>query len=154
MTSYEVHLHPPQYPAKCFPWRCRHPPQFHMCAEVHIVPAKRGGRQIEIDHFVCFGCGLPQTSTFGGNVLVDLQMILMSARHWKIAARAEWLRGRWARIAAHLFDGDGWTGRHERIARIIDPNLTMRMHVPTGEPGRTRMATISIDREYLRETAQ
>lgn len=61
--SYEVHLHPPAYPEKCRPFSCNHEhdnPGYVMQAAVHIVPRRRGGNIIEIDHCVCLGCGLPR----------------------------------------------------------------------------------------------
>lgn len=158
--SYSVHLHPPKYPERCFPSRCRHEPQFMMQQAVHIVPRKRGNA-IEIDHSVCLACGLPQKATIGGNVLVDLQMLYGHLGwHNVIGARIVELRSKWSRIATYLFDAKGWNGRHERIARLIDPNLTMKLKLQRikGEPRRItratrRMAVISFDREYLRETA-
>jgi hypothetical protein len=148
--EYEVHYRPPDYPERLFPSRCKHEGPMAMLAELHLVPAKGGGRQIEIDHSVCFGCGLPQVSTYGGNALVDLTMILATqgAKHWKFAQRANFIRGKWARIATYLFDENGWNGRHERIAKIIDPRLTMKLFIE-GE-GEVRMGRIKFDQEYLR----
>jgi hypothetical protein len=158
--SYTVHYLPPAYPAKCRPFKCRHEPQFVMQHAVHIVPAKRGGSKIEIDHSVCLACGLPQGCTVGGNVLVDLQMLWgRFGFHPAIGDRVLELRDKWSRIASYLFDARGWNGKHARIARLIDPNLTMKLKLQRikGQPrritrGTTRMAVITFDREYLRET--
>ncbi len=159
--TYTVHYHPPKYPDRCFPSRCRHEPQFIMQQAVHIVPRKRGGNSIEIDHSVCFACGLPQPCTIGGNVLVDLTMLWgRFGFHAEIGGRVQELRDKWARIATYLFGPEGWNGRHERIARLIDPSLTMKLklHRYRGRSRRitrgvTRMGVISFDRKYLRETA-
>ena len=154
--SYTIHYHPPRYPAKCFPSKCRHEPQFVMQQDVHIVPRKRGGNSIEIDHAVCLACGKAMDCTIGGNILVDLTMLWGRFRFQaEIGARILFLRNRWSRIATYLFDENGWNGRHERIARMIDPNLTMKLKlVPTtGTQTRdsTRLGVIRFDREYLRE---
>jgi hypothetical protein len=74
-TGYTVHYGAPAYPEKCFPSRCKHPPEFALVGDVHIVPKKRGGNIIEIDHNVCLACGMPLPATIGGNVLVDLSVI-------------------------------------------------------------------------------
>jgi hypothetical protein len=158
--SYTVHLHPPAYPEKCRPFACRHEPQFVMQHAVHLVPRRRGGKSIEIDHAVCLACGLPQPCTIGGNVLVDLNMMWGHLGwHAEIGGRILELRGKWSRIATYLFGPKGWNGKHERIARLIDPNLSMKLKLQriSGQPrritrGTTRMAVITVDREYLRET--
>lgn len=158
--SYTVHLRPPAYPEKCRPFVCRHEPQFVMQAELHLVPRRRGGNSIEIDHAVCLACGKTMPCTIGGNVLVDLQMLWgRFGWHAEIGGRILELRSKWSRIASHLFDAKGWNGKHERVARLIDPNLTMKLKLQriSGQPRRitrstARMAVISFDREYLRET--
>lgn len=128
--SYELHLHPPKYPDKLHPFTCKHEPQFKMVADARIVPSKRGGNGIEYDHMICFACGAPQGCTYGGNLLVDLQMIWDKlGAHMQIGMRIIRLRDRYARIARKLFDEKGWNGKHERIARLIDPNLTMKLSV-------------------------
>lgn len=159
-VSYTVSYHPPAYPEKCRPFACKHEPQFVMQHAVHIVPRKRGGNSIEIDHAVCLACGKAMPCTIGGNVLVDLHMLWGHLGwHAQIGGRILELRSKWSRIATYLFDAKGWNGRHERIARLIDPNLTMKLKLQRikGQPRRitrdvTRMGTISFDREYLRET--
>lgn len=150
--EYEVHYHPPDYPEKLFPSRCKHEGPDAMCAELHLVPAKGGGRQIEIDHAVCFRCGLPQPATYGGNALVDLSMIaaIQGPKCWKFAIRANYLRDRWSRIATYLFDEKGWNGKHERIAKMIDPRLTMKLILEPVSGTTTRMGKIKFDPEYLR----
>jgi hypothetical protein len=157
--SYAVHLHPPAYPEKCRPFRCEHEPQFVMQQAVHLVPRKRGGKSIEIDHAVCLACGLPRPCTVGGNVLVDLNMLWGHLGwHAQIGARIIELRGKWGRIASYLFGPKGWNGRHERIARLIDPKLTMKLQLQRikGQPRRVtpntvRMSVVKFDRSYLRE---
>lgn len=151
-VEYEVHYHPPEYPETCFPSRCRHEPQYAFAADVHIVEAKGGGNQIEIDHAICLACGATQPCTIGGNILVDCQMILADkgTRHWRIYMRVQQIRDKWSKIATYLFDENGWNGRHERIARMIDPRLTMKL---TSEPisgTTTRMGKISFDPDYVR----
>lgn len=160
--TYELHLHPPAYPAKCFPARCRHEPQFVMQHAVHIVPCKRGGNTIEIDHAVCLACGKPMPCTIGGNVLVDLNMLFTKLGwHAGIGGRIIELRDKWSRIAAGLFGPKGWNGRHERIARLIDPTLTMKIKLQgVGRRLRRRsrinrrerwIGTVSFDRSLVRE---
>lgn len=152
-ADYKIHYHPPVYPDGCFPSRCRHDPQFVMCANVELVPRRRGGHTMEIDHSMCLACGLPQPCTIGGNVLVDCQMILTgkAARHWRIYLRVQQIRDKWSRIATYLFDENGWNGRHEQVARLIDPNLTMKFRLePISGTTKQRMGTISFDNSYLR----
>lgn len=150
-TTYAVHYHPPDYPERLFPGRCQHEPQFGFHANLEIRPGPRGRNQIEIDHAICLACGLPRPCTIGGNVLVDCQMILADhgMRHWRIALQVQHIRDKWSRIATYLFDENGWNGRHERIARLIDPRLTMKLKL---EPcsGKMRLGTISFDPEYIR----
>lgn len=150
-VEYEIHYAPPDYPEKCFPSRCRHEGPFAMFAELHLCQAKGAGRQIEIDHAICFNCGLPQESTYGGNVLLTLTLIMQiqGPKHWKFAMHAQHLREKWTRIATYLFDEKGWNGRHERIARMIDRNLTMKLAIE-GECGSVRIGRVSFDEEYLR----
>lgn len=152
--TYEVHLHPPEYPTKCFPSRCRHDPEFVMQADVQIVEGKK--HKIEIDHRVCFACGASLDATHGGNVLVDLQMLWNKLGwHMQLGMRIIYLRDKWARIARHLFDESGWTGKHERIARLIDPNLTMKILVEKIEHigGTDHVGVMRFDKSYLREAA-
>lgn len=151
-VEYEVHYHPPDYPDHCFPSRCGHEGPYAMCANVELVPRKDGGSQMQIDHLLCLFCGMPQPATYGGNVLVDCQMILAEkgARHWKIALRVQRIREKWSRLATYLFDENGWNGRHERIARIIDPRLTMKLTFEGQAADGTRLARIAFDPEYLR----
>jgi hypothetical protein len=86
-------------------------------------------------------------------VLVDLLMLHGEfAWHAEIGPRIVAIRDKWARIATYLFDETGWTGRHEAVARQIDPNLTMKL-IFEGRPHKktkVRMARISFDPEYLR----
>lgn len=150
MSRYTVHMRPPTYPKRCFPGRCRHEPQFVMQHDVHIVRKKRVGNQIEVDHAVCLACGMPQPCTIGGNVLVDLHMLwLHLGWHAVIGARIQHLRERWARLAAGLFDENGWNGRHERIARLIDPPLTMRIFLER-PVGPVRIGTFRFDPSLVR----
>lgn len=148
-STYEVHYLTPDYPDRCFPGRCRHDPQFVMHADLRIVRV-RGRNQIEVDHAVCLACGAPRPCTVGGNVIVDLTMIAGSQglRCYKFGVRALHLRTRWVSIAARLFGKDGWTGRHERVARMIDPNLTMRLEVTDAG---SRIGRMSFDAGYLRD---
>lgn len=157
MSDYEVHLCPPKYPAQCHPWRCRHEPQFVMQANVEIVKRKRGGSIVEVDHAVCLACGKSMASTYGGNVLVDLQMLYSRfGWHAQIGGRVIELRNKWSRIATYLFGPKGWNGKHEKLARLIDPNLTMKIKLRrVGKRRRftqqtIRMGTIAFDQSYLR----
>lgn len=148
--SYTVHYCPPEYPARCNPASCKHEPQFVVQADVKINWNSRGKNKIEIDHAVCFACGKPMPSTIGGNVLVDLQM-LWERFGWQaqFGARIITLRNKWAKIATYLFDENGWNGRHERIARLIDPKLTMKLTIERLS-AEHRMGRISFDPSYLR----
>lgn len=154
--SYEVHLHPPAYPGKLFPRHCRHEPQFVMQANVEVTKDGRGRNQIEIDHSVCLACGLSRPCTVGGNILVDLQMLWEHLGwHASIGARIIHIRNKWARIATYLFDESGWNGRHEQIARLIDPLLTMKLRLETIESPDAnatghRMGHVSFDPSYMR----
>ena len=150
--EYEVHYHPPEYPEKCFPTRCEHEPQFGWVADVHLKPAKGGGSKIEIDHAICLACGMARPCTIGGNILVDCQMILAGngARHWRIYMRVQQIRDKWSKIATYLFDENGWNGRHEKIARMIDPKLTMKLTIEPASGTTTRMGKIRFDPDYLR----
>jgi hypothetical protein len=151
--GYELHYHPPIYPETCSPRQCEHKPEHLFVGDVHIVPNNKGGNDIETDHALCLGCGMPQPCTIGGNVLVDCQVILADkgARHWRIFMRIQQIRDKWARIATYLFDENGWNGRHEKIARIIDPKLTMKLTFePIGGTTRIRMGKIKFDPDYLR----
>ena len=155
MALYEVLYLPSDYPTKMFPSRCQHEPQFKMVVNCEIVRGKRGNR-LELDHVLCLACGRSLPATHGGNVLVDVQMLLsdMGSRHWKFAQRLIAIRNKGARLATYLFDESGWTGRHESVARLIDPNLTMRLTFET-DPSAcgVRLGRISFDQSYLRATA-
>lgn len=150
-STYEVHYHPPVYPARCFPGRCTHDPKFVMQANVVLPPRKAKRRNIEIDHVVCLACGKSLDATYGGNVLVDLLM-LWDRFGWnaQIGSRIITLRNKWSRIATYLFDENGWNGRHEAIARLIDPNLTMKLRIEALPGGEHRMGTVNYDNSYLR----
>lgn len=155
MTSeYQVHLLPPPYPESCRPFTCRHEPQFVMSHAVHIRRV-RSHNKVEIDHAVCLACGAPQPCTVGGNVLVDLHLLWRKfGAHPQIGSRIIQLRERWARIAPYLFDETGWRGRHERVARLIDPPLTMRLAVsPAANQAHDRMGTISFDLTLVRDAS-
>jgi hypothetical protein len=107
---------------------------------------------VEFDHAVCLACGSTRPCSIGGNVLVDLTMLLQSkaAAHWMIALRMQTLRNKWGRLATYLFDENGWNGRHERIARQIDPKLSMKLTLqPVGQSD-VRMGSIRFDPDYLR----
>ena len=153
--SYEVHLHPPKYPDRCWPSRCRHEPQFVMQAAVHIE-RRKGRNHVEIDHSVCLACGMPRPCTVGGNVLVDLQMLWERfGFHAEIGSRVAHLRNKWACIATYLFEERGWNGRHERVARLIDPLLTMKLVIepinhPAAIAAKQRWGRITFDPSYLR----
>jgi hypothetical protein len=157
-VSYEVHLRPPPYPDKCRPSCCRHEPQFVMQYDVHVVRTK-GKNHIEIDHSVCLACGLARPCTVGGNILVDLIMLWERfGFHAQIGGRVIHLRNKWSRIATYLFDENGWNGKRERIARLIDPHLTMRLFLePINHPAAIaaghKMGRITVDPSYLREVA-
>lgn len=94
-------------------------------------------------------------------MLVDLTMLWGRFGHQPaIGARILQLRDKWSRIATYLFGPQGWNGRHERIARLIDPSLTMKLRLQRikGETRRItretrRMVVVSFDRSYLREEA-
>jgi len=153
---FTVSYHPPSYPEKQFPWRCSHDPKFALCHATHIVKSQRGRMHLEIDHLVCLACGAPQASTVGGNILVDLQMLWGKyGWHAKFGARIIRLRNRWSRIATYLFDENGWNGRHESIARMIDPKLTMKFRVeeidhPAARENNDRIACVAYDPAYVR----
>lgn len=123
-----------------------------MFAELHLISDKGGARHIEIDHAVCFNCGLPQKSTYGGNVLLALTLIqqIQGTKCWQFGLRAQYLRDRWSRIATYLFDENGWNGRHERVAKIIDAHLTMKLSLQEIVGTATRVGTVKYDEEYLR----
>lgn len=128
--EYEVVLLPPAYPPGLFPARCRHEPQFVMQAAVTIERDKSGHAHIVIEHAMCLACGMPTPCSYGGNVFVDLHMLWEHLGwHAQIGSRLLLIRGKWARVARRLFGPDGWNGRHERIARLIDPKLTMTLEV-------------------------
>lgn len=160
MADYTVSLHPPKYPERMFPGRCTHEPQFVMQARVTIDKAgtKRAG--IVTEHAMCLACGSPRPCSYGGNVFVDLHELWAELGwHAEIGARLLAVREKWARIATYLFGPDGWNGRHERIARLIDPKLSMRLVVQdTGrrsESGRRIQIgqVTGFDPSYLREAA-
>lgn len=153
MSDFTVIYMAPKYPTGFRPWSCRHKPEFVMCAETRIINDKRGRSGIQIDHLVCLACGAPRPCTVGGNVLVDLTMLLKdkAARNATIGMRVVRLRERWTRIARRLFDANGWNGKHERVARMIDPHLTMRI-TPFDEAGQdSPIGLFHFDREYVRE---
>jgi hypothetical protein len=154
MADYVVHYHPPVYPARCFPGRCTHEPQFVMQANVELPNRKAGRKQMEVDHMVCLACGKALPATYGGNVLVDLQM-LWGSFGWnaQIGSRIIHLRNKWTRLATYLFDENGWNGRHEAVARLIDPNLTMKLKIESLPGGENRMGTVRYDASYLRPCA-
>ncbi len=153
-SLYEVQHIPPAYPARMFPGRCRHEPQFKLAARCESVRF-RSRTKIEISHHMCLACGRSLPATYGGNVLVDVEMLLAEfGWHRQLAARLHAIRAKWARIATYLFSERGWTGRHEAVARLIDPNLTMRLAFETGPDARgVRLGRISFDRSYMREAA-
>lgn len=155
--AFEVHYHPPVYPDTCFPGRCTHPPEFKIQSHVEIVKRKRGGAAVEIDHVVCLGCGASLGATHGGNVLVDVSMCLATEgpKHWRFALRLAQIRNKWARIATHLFNENGWNGRHQRIAKMIDPNLTMKLFIEGRVRGSsTQIGRIAFDSTYIRTARQ
>jgi hypothetical protein len=161
VVQFEVHYAPPAYPRACHPFTCRHEPQFYLLHNTEIVPRGRGGNKIELDHLVCMACGRALPGTIGGNVLVDLTMLIKRfGWHPGFAPRLYELRGRWSRIAARLFGPKGWSGRHEKIARLIDPRLTMKIRpAARSERGRRRrghdwLGIMSFDPCYLREVAE
>ena len=146
-VAYEVVLRPPAYPSRLFPRRCQHDPQFVMSADVRLGGV---GRDMEIDHSVCLACGSSLPSTYGGNIFVDLHMLWEELGwHAEIGARIIFIRGKWAKIATYLFTSDGWNGRHERVARIIDPRLTMKLDLADAGHG-LRLGTVSYDADYRR----
>lgn len=150
MADYTVRLHPPEYPTRLFPGRCQHQPQFVMQAAVRLGS---GRKPMEIEHSMCLACGLSRPATYGGNVFVDLHRLWEHLGwHAHIGAQLLHIRGKWARIATYLFDDNGWNGRHERIARLIDPNLTMRL-VVTETGHATRIGQVFADSSYQREAA-
>lgn len=160
MLEYEVHYYPPKYPKALWPSRCHHHGPDRIQAAVHIVRDQRGKNRIEIDHQVCLVCGLACPATVGGNIFVDLQMLWERfGFHAELGARIIYIREKWARIATYLFDRDGWNGRHERIARLIDPRLTMKLCFNAEDnpsimaANRHRVARVLFDPEYLRTEA-
>lgn len=147
MAEYSIHLHPPEYPVGCFPGRCAHGPQYVMSAQVRLGSYRK---PMEIDHTVCLACGLSRPSAYGGNIFVDLHHLWEKLGwHAAIGGRIIVIRGKWARIATYLFGDNGWNGRHERIARLIDPNLTMRLQITEDGHG-GRLGQVSADPEYFR----
>lgn len=153
MEAVSISYNPPAYPDRLFPSRCQHEPQFIMCAGTRITKAKKGSK-IEIDHSFCLACGTPQPSTFGGNIMVDLSAIWREKGwHMQIGQRVQELRQRWTMIAFRLFDENGWTGRHERIARMIDPKLTMRVFTDGYASNGVRIGRYHADASYARAAA-
>lgn len=159
-TRFEVHYAPPAYTSACRPFTCRHMPEHRLQHNVEIVRRPRGGNMLEIDHLVCLACGRALAATVGGNVLVDLTMLIARfGWHPGFGPRLYALRRRWSDIAKRLFDAKGWNGRHEKIARLIDPRLTMTLKpaAPSERVRRRRghdwLAVMSFDRCYLREVA-
>lgn len=150
-ADYEVVLVPPRYPVGLFPRRCQHAPQFVMSAWAYTERDKRGRAKVVTEHSLCLACGLPRPCSYGGNVFVDLHCLWgVLGWHAEIGARLLTIREKWARIATYLFDEDGWNGRHERVARQIDPLLTMRLVVhETG--GAVRLGQVYADASYQRE---
>lgn len=147
-----VHYHPPRYPSGFFPSRCTHPPEFSVVSDVKLVETASGEKRMESDHSICLACGLSRPSAYGGNVLVDCQMVMRDhrARNVRIHIRVQQLRDKWARIARHLFDENGWNGRHECVARMIDPKLSMKMRVQATGHGDINIASVQFDPSYLR----
>lgn len=147
MSAYTVHLLPPQYPERCFPSRCSHEPQFTMQAEVRIIRPKRGRARLEVHHAVCLACGAPRPATYGGNIFIDLNALWEEFGHNAlIGSRILVLRGKWARIASHLFGPEGWNGRHERVARLICPDLVMRLEISAAPWGNgARLAQVRFE---------
>lgn len=145
--SYTVTMCPPAYPGKLRPFTCRHAPQHHMMASM-TLDQKRGCKW-NVQHLVCLACGAPLPCTVGGNVLVDLRYLFAEfGWHPKLHDRIVQLRGRYARLAWRLFDANGWNGRHERWARLIDPNLTMKLALAGEHADGTRMVMCRYDPEF------
>lgn len=127
--EFEIIICPPAYPNRLHPFHCRHKPEHQLCASMKF---DRASEKIDLRHMICAACGAPLPSTVGGNVLVDLANLLdQFGLHPDLGKRLQYLRNRYARVAHGLFGPDGWNGRHERWARLIDPNLTMRL-IPEG----------------------
>lgn len=149
-ANYEIVLCPPVYPDRQHPWTCKHDPIFKLEAGVAFRGHSRG-TTLEIYHYVCFACGRSLVSTVGGNVLVDLQMILESplGSNARIARRCADLRDRWLGIALKLFGPDGWNGRHERVARLIDRRLTMRISGREDGPGGVSLVRVLVDTDLF-----
>lgn len=145
--KYTVHLCPPDYPDKMFPFRCAHPPEYQMVAAARCVP----GGKIELDNPICMACGAALPGTWGGNIVVAVQTNLdVFGWHPRIATRLRHIRDRYLALAAQLFDADGWTGRHRKWAELIDPNLTMKVsHAGTHGDG-TRFVRVLMDQSYSR----
>lgn len=129
-AKVDVYLCPPTYPRRLHPFNCVHNPQFNLVANGRLVhESNRPGAKIELDSPLCLACGAPLPGTFGGNVIGCIKSCLHSdvGLQPQIRAQLLYLSQRYLRIAARLFDADGWTGRHRKWAVLIDPNLTMRV---------------------------
>lgn len=129
--SFTIHVVPPKYPAKLTPWRrCKHPPQFRLFLDMEAVRAPNGGiKGYDMIGQICFGCGKPLEGSHVSTIFHTLSD--MMGEYWAFqpanTARIRYLSDRWTRVAMCLFGPEGWTGRYEHVARMIDPELTMRL---------------------------
>ena len=144
--NYTLHLCPPDYPTRLFPFTCRHEPEFGMLQRTEF----RKGR-IEIYHAICMACGRPKKSTYGGNALTDgAQCYEAMGFNAKIGQHLLYLRRRYMRIAVKLFNENGWNGRHRKWAELIDPHLTMRIVFEGAHPDGTQFYRVCMDETYFR----
>jgi hypothetical protein len=141
-----------RWPAGLFPGRCKHRPEHVVVADSQFVrPVRRGRVLVAVYHSVCLSCGMARPATVGGNVLADCIALLEAdcpiLADPALRTRVHFILARWVRLARRLFGREGWNGRHERIARLIDPSLSMRIWQAgfTGDLG----TVISVDRGLL-----
>lgn len=143
--GFSLYLCPPNYPRLLRPGKCSHDPRYQMSAGAKFVQ-----RKIELYSPICMACGKPLPGTSGGNVFTCIVECLGAVGfNIKITTQLRYLSERYLRIARHLFDGDGWTGRHRKWAALIDPNLTMRIWEAGRAPDGTILYSVNADDEYF-----
>lgn len=117
-STFTVHLCPPDYPRRLFPFRCDHDPKYHMLAGAWYDWSKPKLRPIT-DSAICMACGAPQAGTYGGNVLGCIEACRAKFGHnAKIGLQLIYLRDRYLRIAVRLFGEEGWKGAHRRWSAV------------------------------------
>lgn len=127
----EIHYVGPPYPLGLVMWRhCKHPAQFRMFVDMTANRNRNGGvRSYDMTGQLCFACGQPLEGRHEGSIFNTLADMLGKdfAFTTSIRQRIEFLQRRWLGAAMWLFGPDGWIGRREKISRMIDPDLTLRI---------------------------